>query len=65
MYSHIFLVASCEVRHSYIYPHTHTFYYGYISNEQIYNTALTASQISTLYSEGITNPPISPTNLVD
>ncbi len=44
---------------SYQYP-----FNGFISNMQIYNTALTAVQISQLYKEGITGIPVSAANIV-
>ncbi len=37
---------------------------GYIANVQIYNTALSANQISALYQEGIGGDPINPNHLV-
>ena len=40
-------------------------YYGYIANEQIYNTYLSNAQIEKMYNAGIDNPLILPANAVD
>ncbi len=40
-------------------------YYGYIANEQIYNTYLSNAQIEQMYNAGINNPLILPGNAVD
>ncbi len=45
-------------------PNPASFFPGSISNVQIYNTALSANQIATLYSKGIGGAPVFPNNLV-
>ncbi len=41
-----------------------TFFNGLISNVQVYNTSLSATQIAQLYGEGITGAPVLPANIV-
>ena len=36
---------------------------GFVANEQVYNTSLSASEIQALYLEGIGGAPIRPQNL--
>jgi hypothetical protein len=47
-----------------LFPYQTSYFPGDISNVQIYNTSLTNSSISALYSEGIGGVPIDPQNLV-
>ncbi len=39
-------------------------FYGYMSNYQVYDTALSQQQVSQLYSEGLSGTPVAPGNII-